>query len=344
MEDVAREAGVSRALVSLVMRDQPNVGAARRQRVLEAARHLGYRPNAMARSLASHRTRAIGVMLDDLRNPFFAEIVAGIEQLASEGGYQLLLAAGRRDPSHERAAVRTLLEYRVDGLILLSPRMASADIVSVAEEVPLVVTGREVKAARAGFVVTDERRGVELVLDHLVGLGHRRITHIDGGGGAGASLRRVNYTRGMRQRGLADSAAIVPGEFTDHGGWHATQALIESGQLPTAVFAANDLIAAGVLGALQEVGLSVPREVSVVGYDNIAIAGLATISLTTVDQPRTQIGRTALRLLMERVDGQTERSMRRIEPTLVVRTTSAPPRPATREPESLSAAVKQVDP
>lgn len=164
----------------------------------------------------------------------------------------------------------TLLEYRVDGFVLLSPHTASADIASVAAAVPLVVTGREVKAARVGFVVTDEGRGVELVLDHLVGLGHRRITHVDGGSGAGTSLRRVDSTRRMGQRGLAESAAAVSGEFTDHSGWAATKSLIASGQLPTAVLATNDRIAAGMLGALQEVGLGVSREVSVVGYDNIA--------------------------------------------------------------------------
>jgi len=330
MQDVAREADVSRALVSLVMRGQPNVSEARRVRVLEAAQRLGYRPNAMARSLASQRTRTVGVILDDLANPFFAEIVGGVEQLATEVGYQLLLGTGSLRPDREREALETLLEYRADGIILISPRMAAADIVKASHEVPVVLVAREVRDANADLVITDDRHGIELVLDHLVGLGHKRIAHVDGGSGAGARLRRSSYLRGMRARGLEQHANAIRGDYTEEAGVRAARTMIEAGRLPTAVFGANDMIAAGLLGAFDQAGVEVPADVSIVGYDNVYIAHLAHVSLTTIDQPRVRMGRLALELLLDRIETSREPVVRRLEPTLVVRSTTARPRRGRR--------------
>jgi DNA-binding LacI/PurR family transcriptional regulator len=326
MDDVAREAGVSRALVSLVMRDQPNVSEARRFRVLESAARLGYRPNAMARSLASRRTKTVGVILDDLRNPFFAEIAGGVEELASELGYQLLLGAGGRQARRERAALSTLLEYRVDGIILVSPRMRAPDIAAAAAETPVVMVGRHVRTVDADFVVIDEAHGTGLVIDHLVGLGHERIAHVDGGTGAGGPQRRAAYLRIMKAHRLGRHARVIPGDFTEEAGVSAAAALLAGRQLPTAVFAANDMVAAGLLGGLDRAGVDVPGDVSIVGYDNILIAHLAHVSLTTVDQPRTEMGRSALELLLDRIENRRPNVVRTVEPTLVVRSTTGPPR------------------
>ena len=329
MEDVAREAQVSRALVSLVMREQPNVSEERRRRVLEAAARLGYRPNAMARSLASRRTKTVGVLLDDLRNPFFADIAGGVEELASELGYQLLLAAGNRQARREHAALSALLEYRVDGIILVSPRMRVADIAAAAVEAPLVMVGRHARGVNADFVLTDERHGTELVLDHLVGLGHERIAHVDGGSGAGGPQRRAAYIRGMKARRLGRYVQVIAGDFTEEAGVIAARELTaDSSKLPTAIFAANDMIAAGLLGGFDRASVEVPDAVSIVGYDNVGIAHLAHVSLTTIDQPRTEMGRLALELVLDRIDNRRPSIVRLLEPTLVVRSTSAGPRPA----------------
>jgi DNA-binding LacI/PurR family transcriptional regulator len=333
MEDVAREAGVSRALVSLVMRDSPKVSEKRRVRVRDAAPRLGYRPNAIARHLASRRTHTIGVLLNELHNPFYAEIMDGVYEVADELDYHVLIGASGGRAGGEQTTLETLLDLRVEGLILIGPRLPARSLVAAGAWIPVVVVARPVRAPQVDSIMDDERLGARLVVEHLAALGHRRILHIDGGRGAGAATRRACYAAAMRAASLEDEIRVVPGDYTDVAGAGAAARLLSSGDLPTAIFAANDFVATGAIDQFDEAGLSVPGDISIVGYDNIFLAALRRLGLTTINQPRGDMGRLAVRSLVERIDGGRSTPVRyRLAPELVVRDTTGPPRAAARRP------------
>lgn len=322
--DVAERAGVSKSLVSLVMRDSPNVSDEKRAAVLDAARELGYRPNAAARSLARQRTYLIGVVVSDFGNPFFSELLEGVEDSASLAGYRALFNTGSRDPAREIVALETLLQLRTDGLILASPRFDETELSKIPTHVPVVMVGKDTTVTGIDVVMNDDHHGSELVVRHLTALGHRRIIHLHGGAGAGATTRLDGFVDAMERRGLGPSS--IPAGFTEDAGAKAALEILELDPMPTAVYAANDVAAMGVMRTLEGAGLRIPDDVSLVGYDNVDFSGLDHIALTTIDQPRRRIGMMAIDMLLQRIDG--ERSRRRrvtVEPSLVVRKTTAPP-------------------
>jgi DNA-binding LacI/PurR family transcriptional regulator len=323
LEDVAQIAGVSRALVSLVMRGSPRVSVESRKRVTDAASKLGYRPNLMARNLASRKTMTIGVLLNDLHNPWFAEVTDGIHASAERHGYQLILASGRRSPRLESRALDTFLASRVDGVIVAGCRLPVARLEAVGAEVALVSVGRAFVRLDIGSVTTDDSYGARLAVEHLHELGHRRIAHIDGGKGAGAAPRRSGYMRTMRMLGLADNAQVIAGDFTEEAGAHGAERLLRGAVLPTAIFTANDLSAVGAIDVIERGGLVVPDDVAVVGFDNTSLAALNHIGLSTIDQPRREMGAVAATMLIDAINDRGELSDVVMSPSLVVRRTSA---------------------
>ncbi|MGB8861513.1 MAG: LacI family DNA-binding transcriptional regulator [Ilumatobacteraceae bacterium] len=322
MDDVAAAAGVSRALVSLVMRDSPQVSARARAAVLEAARRLGYRRNLAASNLAARRTMTIGLLLNDLHNPWYAEVADGIHEVAERGGYQVILATGRRSPSVESRAIDAFLASRIDGIIVAGCRMPLSHLAAVSLEVPVVSAGRTLAGATLGSVSADDAEGARLAVEHLYQLGHRRIAHIDGGRGAGSGPRRSGYVSAMRAMGLAQHVRVIGGDFTEEAGNRAGRRLLREGPMPTGFFAANDLSAVGVIDALDDAGLAVPGRASVVGYDNTAFAALNHIGLTTIDQPRNPMGRLAATMLLGALNGVGELTHVQMRPQLVVRSTT----------------------
>jgi DNA-binding LacI/PurR family transcriptional regulator len=329
--DVARRAGVSKSLVSLVMRGARHVSPKRRAAVQEAAEALNYRPNAMARGLVQRRTGIVGVLSSDLNNPFFADVVEGIHEQAARAGYRVLITTGNRVPAREDDAIETLLQLRVDGLVLAGLLVESRLIVEAGRELPVVLVGRVARAASLDSVTNDDWAGAVVAVRHCASLGHKRIAHVDGGQGAGADARRKGYEDAMRELRLGKHVLVASGSFTEEGGHNGALMLLEHRPRPTAIFAANDLAAIGVLNAIEERGLRVPDDVSLVGYDNTSLASLRHLSLTTVHQPRMEMGQMAVSRILERLEeGRTRPRRAVLSPSLVVRGTTAPPPPDRR--------------
>ena len=338
MEDVALRAGVSRSLVSLVMRDSPRVSSARRAAVVAAATELGYRPHALARQLASRDSTVLGVLVSDLHNQFFADLVDGVDQAAHEQGFSLLLQTGQRRVAREEQVIDTLLSFSPAGLILLGPVVATRVMAGAARQSPVVAVTRSCRHPDIDTVTDDSEAGARLAVAHLAGLGHRRIAHLDGGNGAQAALRRRGYRAAMTEFGLPP--LIVRSEYTEKGGVLGARALLGHAPATTALFCANDLNAVGAIAELEDSGMQVPAHMSVVGYDNTALAALRHVSLTTVHQPRHEMGRLAVQLLLDRIRGNRETVARlQLEPSLVVRETTARPRHTASSTSSLETEV-----
>ncbi|MFY0409405.1 LacI family DNA-binding transcriptional regulator [Solicola sp. PLA-1-18] len=328
MEDVARAAKVSRALVSLVMRDSPKVSPERREAVLQAARELGYRRNRLASSLASHRTHAVGVLLSDLHNPVFAAVYDGLDDRLRETSQRLLVATGRTDPDREAEAIWTFLDLRVDALVLVGATVPDSLIAEIGKRVPTVVATRQVDQAPVDSVFSDDVTGARAAVDHLHRLGHRDIAHVASPSHLVYHGRRDGYVDRMHELGL--EPYVLEGDLTRRGGELAAHRMVDERRVPTAVFAHNDVTAVGVVDALTATGIDVPQDVSVVGYDNSDLAQLGVVSLTSVDLRPRRIGEVAAGLVLERLSGPTldGPELHRLEPVLFERTSTLSRTPA----------------
>jgi DNA-binding LacI/PurR family transcriptional regulator len=326
MDDVARRAGVSRALVSLALRGSDRVSDTSRRAVQRAADDLGYRPNLVARHLASKRSGTIGLIVNDLHNPYFPGIADGIKRALDARGYRLLINSAFLDDGDELAALDTFIDFRVDGIILAGSRADFGRIERAGRSVPVVVASRPAPGTMAGTTVdtvnSNDRSGATLAVEHLIGLGHRHICHIDGGNGAGAALRRQGYEDTMRRHGLTPH--VETAAFTEASGVVAAERALDGRRACTAIFAGNDLSALGAIDVVDRLGLRIPHDVSVIGYDNTFIASLRHLALTSIDQNRERLGEMAVTALLERVEeGRVEATHQVIEPHLVVRRTTA---------------------
>jgi LacI family transcriptional regulator len=326
--DVAKHADVSTTAVSKVLRNAYGTSAAMRARVREAIAELGYRPSAAARGMRG-QTYTIGVLLPDIRNPFFPDILDGLTETLRDTDYQVLLGPGA-DDEREIKVTEAMIDRGMDGLVLIAPVSPTKLLNHIAATVPTVVVGRHGRSTRYDTVTDDDFTGAALVVDHLADLGHRRIAHIEHHETDPTRLaempnavRANGYRAAMTARGLTDEIDIVSTTYTQEGGYLGARQLLARSQLPTAIFAGADIVAMGVLEALTEAGRTVPGDISLAGYDNTSFAALGPISLTSVDQAGHQIGTNAARLLLERIANRDKPSAQvKLSPTLIPRRTT----------------------
>ncbi|AOP51001.1 LacI family transcriptional regulator [Streptomyces lydicus] len=329
MRGVAERAGVSKSLVSLVLQDSPRVSAAKRQAVLDAIDELGYRPNAAARSLVARRTHTVGVLLNDMRNPWFVEVLDGLNSLLQAHGLRMLMADGRLDHRSGQGFARTFQELRVDGLVVVGTLPHTDGLAEVAGRLPTVIAGNhEPRLPHVDIVANDDERGARLATEHLIALGHRRIAHLTGHGLVG-ELRRRGFEAAVRAHGLDAGATVETGDGTEEGGYRAAVRLLtgaRGGERPTAVFAFNDISCVGALSAAQELGLDVPADLSLVGYDNTYLARIRHLWLNSVNNVSHEVGRRAARCLLDRMEHPDAPAAHRlVTPELEIRGSTAPP-------------------
>ncbi len=324
IKDVAELAGVSPALVSFALNAKPYVGKSARERIERAVSQLGYRPNIVAQSLRKRRTGIIGLVLSDIANPFFPEIARGIEETARKHGFNVILSNTDADPTQEKNSIEILLSRQIDGLIITSARSTDNLNEYLREDCPVVLVNRDPFPGMFDFVGIDNVSSARKAVHHLAELGHRKIAFVEGESASPASFGRYEgYKVALKKMGISLSEKYVRiGHLKYEGGYRAMNSFWEDSSRPTAIFCANDMMALGVIDACADRGIRVPQDVAVVGFDDMWVASLKNVQLTTIHQPRYEMGAKAVELMMERIMGKREEIRRVMLPAeLVVRGT-----------------------
>lgn len=322
--DVAERAGVSKSLVSLVLQSSPRVSDEKRAAVRAAIAELGYLPSRAATALAGNRTRTIGVLIDDFRNPWFVDLLEGMQEVLGQSGFHVTVVDANLNAHLEQTPIAGFLAAGVEGLVIGGD---VDDVPVLGFPVPTVVAGnRSSIPAGADLVANDDGAGARLAVEHLRALGHTQIAHVTGSGRA-AELRRDAYTRAMVDAGLEPRVAGGAGVTDQLEGRQTSRDLFARWPSTTAVFAANDVMALGVLGTLDELGMRAPADVSIVGYDDSHLAGADHLTLTSVDDRSADVGRVTAELLLQRIEGRpvSAAATRAVEGAVVVEATDGAP-------------------
>lgn len=331
IKEVSRRAKVSPSTVSRVLNETVPVADDTKKRVLDAVRELKYEPNVFARSLVTNRSGGIGVVVNEISSPYYSGIVSGIEEVVEAAGMHLIVSSGHADPKFERRATEYLLQRRSDALILHLETLSDYELLewleqNVASEMPVVIVGRNVTELGNNCVYLDNERGGCLATQYLLEQGHRHIAHITGPLAMKDSRDRLQgYRRALEAAGLAyDERYVVEANFTEEGGLHAAQRLLYRRLELSAIFSANDQMAAGILHTLREHRLDVPDDISLIGYDDVFIARYLYPALSTIQQPLKDMGRAAARIALAALGHKETEVKRKFEPQLIIRQSVRP--------------------
>lgn len=328
LQDIAEDLQVSVVTVSKVLRNKGKISVGTRKRVLDRARQLNYKPNWIARSLATRRTYTIGLLLPDFTHPFFAEIAKSIAETVRAHGYHVVISYSEEDANLERSEVEALLGRQVDGLIIASAQ--SKEQASFFESIrqrntPFVLVDRPVPGVNAGFVgVNDEEIG-KLATEHLIAQGCKTVAHLRGPRIGLAESRLAGYRDALKKNGMSlREEQVVGAGFEDDTGYAAMRILLQNKVRPDGVFCYNDPIAIGAMKAIREAGLRVPEDIAVVGAGNVHYSDVLAVPLSTIDQETAKMGRAAAELLIEQIGGRRTSQAKKIllSPQLVIRESS----------------------
>ncbi len=337
LEDIAKETGFSISTVSRVLSNSSYpVSEPIREKVLRAAERMGYEPNIAARSLRTDRTDTIGIIVDDLLSPFTPPIVRGIQDYLNKNGFLSLIVNSDWDPSQEQTAIKTLLSRPVDGIIFVEYSHQTTSDELERSHKPRVFVHRLFGSPIKNSVVPDDYYGASLATDHLIELGHRRIGYINGPESWHTCRARLSgYQDALARRNLPFEPALVqPGDWELESGYTAASNFLKLGKQPTAIFAANDLMALGAIYAIQDAGLNVPGDVALVGYDNRNFTKTVRPRITTVSMPVIEMGGAAAELLLKQIaEGRKEEQEIRVKGQLIIRETCGAPEASQTQPE-----------
>ena len=327
IKDIARRAGVSHSTVSRALADSPLVNPGTKARIQKLAREMGYTPSAIARAMATHRTKTMGLVVTTIADPFVAGVVRGIEETALDYGYNVILCNSTGDPEREIAAVQGLREKWVDAVIVTSSRVGSFYAQLAEIQVPVVLINNQQAGEYSFSVRNDDLHGGQLAGEYLAGLGHHRVAYVAGPEHATSNrLRLQGCQRILRRTGIEIHAEwIVQGDGLAETGRRAVRPLLHTPHPPTAIFCYNDTTAMGVLLAVKAEGLRVPDDVSILGYDNIAAAPYLDPPLTTIAQAKYTLGQLALQMALDLIQGRQNVRDVLLEPTLAIRSSCAIP-------------------